>query len=248
MQKQTVMLTVIILIAVFGWTGCNSIQHSNLNSVEPIDVGLSWQECPVTEGSATEGFDWKQAESCFGHPMPLWNDEEKVNFGIQTDMENLRLTIGDDIYETRINDNLFPKQKYTLYKNGNAVQSLSGEFFTFSPNRSLQNIGGKAVWEFSDGNTATVIYDGTDVRNLYDLDKAYSPYGIDGKLIFVGEKDSNYFIVYDGHKVGSNFDKVMIAYCCEPMLWSVQYGKGRYLFWSLKNEQWHITEITSSQK
>ena len=243
MQKQILSLITIIFIAVFGWTGCNSIQHANLNSVEPIDVYLSWQECPVTEG-----FDWKQAESCFSHPMPLWNDEEKVNYGIQIDMESLRLTIGDDVYETSINDNIFPKQKYTLYKNKNVVQSLSGEFTTFSPNRSLQNIGENAVWEFSDGNTATIIYDGVDVRHLYGLDKAYSPYGLDGKLIFVGEKDNKYFIVYDGQKVGKDFDKVMIAYCCEPMLWSVQYGQGKYLFWGYRNEQWYITEITPTQK
>jgi len=242
-RKQTILIITITFFAILGWTGCNSIKPSKLNSVEPVDVGLSWQECPVTEG-----FNWTQAETCFSHPMPLWNDEEKINFGIQIDMESFQLAIGNDVYETRVNDDLFLKQKYTLYKNKNAIQSLSGEFTSFSPNRSLQNIGGKAVWEFSDGNTATIIYDGLDVRSLYDLDKAFSPYGLDGKLIFVGEKSNKYFIVYVGQKVRTDFDKVMIAYCCEPMLWSVQYGQEKYLFWGSRNEQWYIIEITPSQK
>lgn len=241
MQKRIASLLALAFIAILGWTGCNSIRRVNLNSVEPSDVDLSWQECPDTKG-----FDWKEAETCFGHSMPLWNDEERVNFGSRIGMEDFRLTIGNDIYETRINDDLFPSEKYTLYKNGNTVQSLSGEFTSFSPNRSLQNIAGKAAWEFSDGNSATVIYDGEDVRSLYGLDRAYKPYGLDGKLIFVGEKDNKYFVVYDGQKVGMDFDKIMIAYCCEPLLWSVQYGKERYLFWGSRNEQRYITEITSS--
>ena len=243
MHKLKVLTISIFFFAILGWTGCNSFQPSILNPVEPIVVGLSWQECLVTEG-----FDWTQAETCFSHPMPLWNDEEKINFGIQIDLESFQLTIGNDVYETRVNDGLFPKQKYTLYKNQTPIQSLYGEFTTFSPNRSLQNIGGKAVWEFSDGNTATIIYDGLDVRSLYDLDKAYIPYGLNGKLIFIGEKDNKYFIVYDGQKVGNDFDKVMIAYCCEPMLWSVQYGQGKYLFWGSRSEHWYITEIAPSQK
>lgn len=138
---------------------------------------------------------------------------------------------------------MFPKEKYTLYKNDQAIQSLYGEFAAYSPNVSLQNIGGKAAWEFSDGNTATIIYDGSDVRHLYSLDKAYRPYGLDGKLIFIGQKGGRYFVVYDGWKVGPDFDEIVIAYCCEPVLWSVQYGQGKYVFWGSRDGQWYVVEI-----
>lgn len=211
-------------------------------------VGLNWKECPVIKGSPEEGLNWAEVETCFGHSMPLWSDEENANFGAQVDMENFRIVIGNDVYETKLTDNSFPSQKYTLYKNDDIVQSLSGEFTSDPPNRSLQNVGGKVAWEFSDGNTATIIFDGVDVRSLYGIDKAYRPYGLNGKLIFVGKKDSQYFIVYDGQKVGTTFDKIFIAYCCEPAAWSVQYGKGTYLFWGSRNEQWYMVEITSTLK
>ncbi len=212
------------------------------------DVGLNWKECLVTKGSPKEGFNWAEVETCFGHFMPLWSDEENANFGAQVNMENFRITIGNDVYETRLTDNSFPSQKYMLYKNDDIIQSLSGEFTSISPNISLQNVGGKVAWEFLDKNGATIIYDGIDVRSLYGIDKAYRPYGINGKLIFVGKKGSLYYIVYNGQKVGTTFDKIFIAYCCEPAAWSVQYGKGTYLFWGSRNEQWYMVEITSALK
>lgn len=231
-------------MALLWLAGCQFISQYALPPSAPTEMGLHWQECPSIKGSESAGFNWKEVEPCFGHAMPYWNDEEKANFGTLVSMENLRLTIGNDVYETMLSDRAFFQEKYTLFKNEKNIRSLSGTFTTFSPNRTLQNVGGKAVWEFSDGNTATIISDGADVRELYGIERAYRPYGINGKLIFIGEKDRKYFVVYNGHKVGPSFDKVMFAYCCEPVLWSVNFGQGRYLFWGLKNDKWVAVEIS----
>lgn len=246
MSKQIWSKIAMAILAVSSMMGCNVASRANLNSAKPEDLSLNWQECLVTEGSPTDGFDWKQAETCFGHAMPLWNEEEEARFGVHTDTDSIKLAIGSDIYKTKTNGGIFASQEYTLYKNEKPIQRLSGEFTSFSPNRSLQNINEKAAWEFSDGKTATIIHDGVDIRGTYGLDRAYSPYQVGGKLIFIGEKDNKYFVIYDGQKVGDDFDQIMIAYCCEPMLWSVQYGHGKYLFWGFKNNQWYISEITSS--
>ena len=225
------------LFVVLGQASCTPLQSSGLKTANAEDVGLTWQECAISQG-----FDWKQAETCFGHPMPLWGEREKANFGTHLG-ENLQLTIGQDIYQANPSGGLFFKEKYTLYRNGDAIQSLYGGFNAYSPNVSLQNVGGKAVWEFSDEETATIIYDGLDVRHLHSLDKAYRPYGLGDRLIFVGQKDGKYFVVYDGRKVGPDFAKIAIAYCCEPVLWSVQYGQGKYLFWGSRGGQWYVVEI-----
>ena len=238
-KKRSVLLLVVALLTTFGQVSCASRQSLSLGVANPEDIGVTWQECAITQG-----FDWKQAETCFGHAMPLWDESEKANFGNRLDdMESLQLTIGQDIYRASLSGGLFSIEKYTLYKNDQVIQSLYGEFTSYSPNVSLQNIGGKAVWEFSDGNTATIIYDGLDVRQLYGLDKAYRPYGLADKLIFIGQKDGKYFVVYDSWKVGPDFDEIVIAYCCESVLWSVQYGQGRYLFWGSRNGQWYVVEI-----
>ena len=219
---------------------------SSLKLAKPEDVGLTWQECAISQG-----FDWKQAETCFGHPRPLWDESERAHFGNRLDMEGFQLIIGQDVYRASLSGSLFRsfgKEKYTLYKNGKVIQSLYGEFTAYSPNVFLQNVGGKAVWEFSDGKTATIIYDGLDVRQLYGIDKAYRPYGLDDRLIFIGQKDSKYFVVYDSWKIGPDFDEIAIAYCCEPVQWSVQYGQGKYLFWGSRDGQRYVVEIALREK
>lgn len=244
MAKRPVLLLAVILLATLGVASCVSHQSSGLGTATPEDIGLTWQECAVFTG-----FDWEQAESCFGHPMPLWHESESANLGTRlNDNMSLHLTIGQDVYRASLSGRLLLEEQYTLYKNDQVVYSLYGKFTAYPPSVSLRNVGGKAVWEFSDGNTATVIYDGSDVRQLYGLDKAYKPYGLGGRLIVIGQKNDRYFVVYDGWKVGPDFDQISIAYCCEPVLWSVQGGQGRYLFWGSRDGQWYVVELALQGK
>lgn len=229
---------VLALLLTIGQVSCAPVRGPVLESTEPESVGLTWQECAISQG-----FDWRQAEDCFGHAMPLWGEGEEGRFGRRIGLENIQLTIGPDVYEASLKGGILGKEKYALYRNGKAVRSLYGEFNTYSPNISLQNLGGKAVWEFSDGSTATVVYDDLDIRQVYNVDKACRPYGLDEKLILVGEKDGKYFVIYDGWKVGPDFEEIVIAYCCEPVMWSVQYGQGKYLFWGSRDGQWYVVEI-----
>ncbi len=248
------------IIAVLGLAGCNATPTAELLSATPADVNLVWEECSIPNDSKVNGVDISQIETCFNLSLPLLTDEEKNNFGIKqingldTDLYIYKLTIDNDLYETKMMDFSVSNMeyKYALYKNGDSVQNYSGTVSIFAP-MSLQNIGGKAAWEVSEFSehqkgTATIFYDGVDIQKLYGLDKAHHPYGLNDKLIFIGEKDSYYFIVYDGKKVGSDFDNVRLAFVPDPAPhWSVQYGNGTYLFWGFKNEQWYIIKITSLQ-
>ncbi len=225
------------MLAVLVQTRCTL--SSGLKAANPEDVGLTWQECVVTS------FDWKEAETCFGHSMPLRDERERGNFADRLgDLESLQLKIGQDVYRAVPTGSIFAIQRYTLYRNDKVVRSLYGRFTAYSPNVSLQNVDGKAVWEFSDGETATIIYDSRDVRQFYRLDRAYRPYGLGGKLIFIGQKDDRYLVVYDGWKIGPDFERVYIAYCCEPVLWSVQFGQNKYLFWGDRGGQKYIVEVS----
>lgn len=226
------------LLLTIGQVSCASVRDRDLKSTEPESVGLTWQECAISQG-----FDWKQAEDCFGHAMLLWGKEEEGRFGHRVGLESIQLTVGPDEYEASLDWGIVQNVKYTLYRNGKAIRSLYGDYSTYSPNISLQNLGGKAVWEFCDGRTATVVHDDLDIRQVYNVDRAYRPYGLDEKLILVGEKDGKYFVIYDGWKVGPDFEEIVIAYCCEPVMWSVQYGQGKYLFWGSRDGQWYVVEI-----
>ena len=226
------------LLAVLGLTGCSLFQSPALQPAEAAAVGLTWQECPLSQND-----DPLDVENCFGHPVPRLAESEKANYGTRSDMENLQLSIGQDTYQANLTGSIFTMELYTLYRNGDSIKTLYGQFTSHSPSISLQAVGGKAAWEFASEETSTIIYDGVDIRNLYGLDKAYRPYGLNDKLIFIGQKGSQYFVVYDGWKVGPVFDQIVIAYCCETMLWSVQAGGGKYLFWGSREGQRYLVEI-----
>ena len=249
MKRLTVLAVCLCFVVTLGWIGYKRLQPSpprqslSLRSATLDEVGLVWQECLQSQ----EYFDWKEVEGCFGHSMPLLSEAEKARYGERIDLDNFQLAIGQDIYRTDFNKGLFPTQRYTLYRNGRPVKTLRGEFGAHSPNISLQNLGGRAVWGFADRNQATIVYDGQDIRQLYGLDKAYRPYSLAGKLIFIGQKGDKYFVVYDGLRIGPDFDKVVIAYCCEVVLYSVHFGEGRYLFSGTRGGQHYLVEITLSK-
>ena len=260
MKTKFNLLVSLLLVAVLGLAGCNVTPTEELPSATPTDVNLGWEECSIPNDSKINGVDISQIETCFNLSLPLLTDEEKSNFGIKqidglnTEPYTYKLIIGNDLYETKMIEFSVSNMeyKYALYKNGDITQNYSGAVSLFAP-MSLQNIGGKAVWEVSEftehqKGTATIFYDGVDIQKLYGLDKAHHPYGINNKLIFIGEKDNKYFIVYDGKKVGPDFDKVRLTFVSEPAPhWSVQFGNGTYLFWGFKNEQWSIIKIAPLQ-
>ena len=50
----------------------------------------------------------------------------------------------------------------------------------------------------------------------------------------------------DGRKVGPGFEQVTIAYCCETMLYSVQFGQGRYQFRGTRAGVEYIVEVRAA--
>ncbi len=236
-MKMKRLLTALILTLLLVACGRKS---PAIPQATPDELGLTWRECQVSQATYLDVY---QTEACFGHPAPTWSDDDTDHAGARTD-HGFRLRIGDDVYETRTSANI-PWDTYALYKNGQRLVSLRGEFGAYSPDISLQNVGGKVAWEFADSHQATVIYGGEDVRHLYGLEKAYVPYGINDRLIFIGQQKGKYFVIYDGYKVGPEFDEVFIAYCCEPVLYSVWRGQGRYFFRGRRGEEYYLVEIAT---
>ncbi len=237
-RKMLSILVGLILFALLVWMVVSSRQPS-LPSASAQSMGLTWTECEMSGAP-----DWRKAEPCLGHPMPRPDADSREVYGKRFDYEGIQLVIGQDVYETNVSGEFIGWSRYSLYKNSKRVKSLFGQFTAFSPNVSLQNVGGKAVWEFSDAEeSVTVIDDGVDLRKRYDLDKAYRPYGLGDKLIFVGVKHGRQFIVYDGQKIEHDFDLIHIAYCCEPVLWSVWPQEGTYTFWAERAGKLYLVEV-----
>jgi len=151
-----------------------------------------------------------------------------------------RNTINGDFYET---DNE-PGGLYTLFRNGKIfAESVSG-FTTYTPNRSLQDVGGKVVWELANPENPTIIFDGMDLRQEFNLDAAYLPYNINDNLIFVAKKDSKYFVMYGEEQIGPGFNNISIAYCCGPAGYSIQRVQGQYWFWGVRESRYYLVMIS----
>jgi hypothetical protein len=71
---------------------------------------------------------------------------------------------------------------------------------------------------------------------------------LDGKLIFIGEKDDASFVVYDGEQIGPTFDEITIGYCCEIALYAPRFGEGRYGFWGRRGGSSWVVEIARADQ
>lgn len=204
-------------------------------------AGLRWLECPVQPDSE----EWRQAEACFGHPTLAWDDADRAAAGERT-AAGRRLTIGTDVYETREIATPIPNLSlYALSVNGRLQKLFLGRFTTYSPDLGLANLAGRAAWTFDDGRTATIVYGGVDLRSAYRLEAAYAPYAIRDRLLFVARRDDQYFMVYDGQRLGPAYDRIHIAYCCEPAATSAHGAAGRYTFWGERDGVRTVVEISA---
>ena len=241
MKRFLVTLTILfalLICVLLIWSYYPGLREVSLKVVEPNSVGLNWQECSL----AAMHYSSDDVQACFGHPLPLSDGDEIANYGKRIDLQNLQLMVDGDTYHTSVWDDL---GIYTLYHNGFPVKRLFGEFTAHSPNISLQNINGNVAWEFDDGYRATVVINGRDMRSLYGLDKAFRPYNIGGKLIFTAQKGRRYFIIFDGQRLGTTFDRIMVAHCCEAMMYSVRFGGGRYLFVGMQDGAMKLVELSA---
>lgn len=216
--------------------------HIKMNKII-YPTGLVWLECQV---SIDQYQNWRAAELCFGFPLSSWQDEDRACLGEKFKRNpfkpyDIRNTINGNIYET---DNE-PGGRYSLFKNGIKIaESVSG-FTTYSPNRSLQAVDGKVVWELANPENPTILREGTDLRQEYNLDAAYLPYNINERLIFVAKRDSKYFVIYGEEQTGPDFSNISIAYCCEPAGYSIQRVQGQYWFWGMRDSRYYLVMISA---
>ncbi len=202
---------------------------------------LFWLECEV---SSNLYHRWPIAGKCFSLLVPSWQDEDRALFGekflrVSSSWADIRNTINGDVYETEKQADWL----YILYKNGGVfAQSMSG-FTTYSPNRSLLEVDGKVVWELATPGQPTIIFDGQDLLQEYNLEAAYFPYALNDRLIFVAKRDSKYVVLYDGEQIGPVFDEISIGYCCGPAGYAPKRAQGQYWFWGVRENRYYAVAI-----
>jgi hypothetical protein len=73
-----------------------------------------------------------------------------------------------------------------------------------------------------------MVVDGINITEKYQLEGAYFPYEIRGKLIYIAQKSGKYQVIYHEKPIGPEFDKISMPYCCSMV--HLKYGSGQYWF------------------
>jgi hypothetical protein len=221
-----------------------SLPVSMIPTTVVMENGLEWTECVVPNRDyAYSKVDLEFLKECVD--IPRWDENDKKRMGERVESQgglaDLRITIGSDLFETKLDD--ITKKgccSYQLVKNGNVILEITPGFMTSDPNRNFWNIGGELVWELA-GYTTVIVVDGVDFNEKYQLEGSFFPYEINGKLIYLAKKDGKYHIVYDGEVVGPEFDQISMAYCCGMI--SVYNGHGQYWFVGRREGTKYIVQI-----
>lgn len=79
-----------------------------------------------------------------------------------------------------------------------------------------------------------------DVLDAKEYDRAFAPFSVMGKLVYIAEKDGKMFTVYDELELGEKYDEIYFACCCEGMKYSVR-GDGNIIdFFAKKSDgEWY---------
>ena len=209
---------------------------------------LLWRECELPRPNN------ESQEECLGVTMSKRTESESSPFGETFTppgglSRGFRLTIGNDVYESVHQpspeggySDANGMYEYHLFKNGQLLLTMITTFSAYDPNVSLLNINGKYAWEFANPKQPTIIYDGVDLRQEFDLEAAYRPYVVGETMIFVARKNGNMFVVADGEQIGPGFDQIYNGYCCETK--TIIRSPGQYWFWATREGRRFVVAIT----
>lgn len=204
---------------------------------------LTWRECIVpNQDYAYSMPDVLFAENCLNMEYPSWNDDDRKIVGEQIEGMNwpdLRQVVGNDIYLVKLTSTNNCCH-YEFSKNGKVLFEKDAPFTSFNPSRNLWNIGGQLVWELVT-DPPTIIVDGVNYNEKYQLDGVFMPYSIHGTLIYIAKTDGRYHLVYDEEIIGPEFDEIYIRYCCATT--RVLHGSGRYWFWGKREGKYYVVGI-----
>jgi hypothetical protein len=230
----------IVVLLVLG----SLLLREKLPVSSPEAAGLIWQECQTEEYLSS----WQQAELCLGVNEKDQDVEDGFSSSKRTDYDDYWLQIGQDIYQTKRLGGFLSFDVYLLTKNNWPISLQLGQFTAHSPNIGLYDVAGKAAWEFVTLDKPTIIYDGRNLRQRYNLDQAHSPYSLNGKLVFLAQQDDNYFVVYDGKRLTPDYEDIVHAYCCETSMYSPVVHQGFYFFYANRDGKRTFMMLTSSEK
>lgn len=87
-------------------------------------------------------------------------------------------------------------------------------------------------------------YQGKILNDEHDLDSASNLFSFKEKIGFVGEKDGQKFLFFDGQKVSQNFDEIRTHVCCSGQPFPIKIDiKGVLFFLATRGDKYFFVEV-----
>lgn len=200
---------VLVALVALSRRGSGEAAVGRLATSTVAATGLEWRECLAPVGVS---------EDC-GEPFALASPDPALPVAwLDHNASDLRLkTAGRDRRVIR-----WPAWTgcYSVIGVTRSPWTLCGgdNELRWATNIGIQSFHAGPAVVIRDGNLETVLWDGEDLRKTYGIDAAYEPADLGGRLLFIGRRSSRYFVVYDGKRVGPDFEAMQLGTCCEAAL------------------------------
>lgn len=207
-QRTWLIAGTLALVALLALSrrGSGGAATGRLASTTVAAVGLEWRECPAADDVTV---------AC-GEPFPfLWPDPALPSAWLDWKARDLRLTTAGRDYRvirwpawTGCYSVIGMSQRPSVLCGGDSE-------LQWDVNIGIQSFHAGPAIVIRDGKLATVLWNGEDLRKTYGIDAAFEPAEIGGRLVFIGRQANRYFVVFDGKRVGPDFEDIRLGICCE---------------------------------
>ena len=219
----------------------NCRDHYAAGEISAETAGLRWRECPVQPDVE----EWRQAEACFGHPA-LGLGRRRP--GGRRRAHRARLAVDHRrrrLRDARDRDAHPEPEPVHAQRQRPPAEALPGPLHDLLARSRAGEPGRPRSLDVRRRPRGDRRVRRPNLRSAHNIEAAYAPYTIQDNLIFVARRDDQYFVVYDGQRLGPAYDRIGIAYCCEPAATSAHGAAGRYTFWGERDGMRTVVEISA---
>lgn len=229
-------------------------------SIQSETTEISDEMLSKTANSLSEKYAQKPKNETASVFQNLSLEELQERVSTEINLDNLAdlgaIQIGDDVYFilTEFLENSI--EKFTIYKNNAIVHEFSSESLaTYSPLINVRVIDNKYTVEYIEKSydrvqknfleKKKIWQDGVgELTQSYQLQNAISPYEANGKLVFLAQKNDKWFVMFDGKRISTEFERIDFGYCCEPAKYMPKAFNYRYYtFFATQDAKQKLIEV-----
>ncbi|MFA7244587.1 MAG: hypothetical protein WC070_00185 [Candidatus Magasanikbacteria bacterium] len=163
---------------------------------------------------------------------------------------------GKDIYTVGNKDN--NDDTYYIYKNEKEIFLHSMFFGTESTIIDASMILDSPAFNFYDPikitdennpiTTHNIWYQDETINEKYEVDSSSYLFSYQNKTGFVGEKDGQKFVFFNGQKISEDFDEIRTSSCCAIFSYPIELDKNGIMFFLAKRgEKYFFVEINLNE-